>query len=103
MTLEEYWIQLLDRLKECSSPAKALELVDEVHLVLAQSHVSENTLQKFWTDVREDLRILVQSASDLRERGSRAARISVMTVARLAIADNLNLLEERPRKPDPKS
>jgi hypothetical protein len=102
MALGEYRIQLLDRLKECSSPAKALELMDEARLLLAQSQLSEATLQKFWTDLREDLQILVESASDLRERGPRAVRISVMTVARLAIVDYLNQLEERPQKPDPK-
>jgi hypothetical protein len=103
MTLEEYRIQLLNRLKECSSPAKALELVDEAALVLAQSQVSENTLRKFWTDLREDLQMLVESAPDLGERGSRAVHIAVMTVARLGVADYLNQLDERPRKPDPKS
>jgi hypothetical protein len=99
MTLEEYRIQLVDRLKQCSSPAKALELVDEAALVLAQSQVSENTLEKFWTHLREDLQILVENASDLREPGPRAVRIAVMTVARLAIADYLNQLGERPPRP----
>jgi hypothetical protein len=94
MTLDEYGIQLLERIRNCSSPTKARDLIAEGHLFLAQSHLSERTLRTFWSSLRASLEFLSEDLIDVGE--SRAVRSAVLTAAHVAITQHQNELAVPP-------
>ena len=85
MTLDEYRLRLLDRLKACSGPAGARELVAEAQMVLAHSALTQRSLDQFWSGFRNDLQYLLEGAEALREREARATLGSAIAAAQGAI------------------
>ena len=87
MTLDEYRLELFERLKRCSGSAAARDLIAEGNLVLAQSDLEEPTMQTFWLALRIDLLRLAEDAAVLAEAEPRARLVSIIAAARSAIVD----------------
>jgi hypothetical protein len=87
MTLDEYRIDLFERLTRCGGAAAARDLITEGNLVLAQSSLAESTRQTFWLALRVDLLRLAEDASVLDEGEPRMRLVSIIAAARAAIVD----------------
>lgn len=92
MTLEEYRIQLVQRIRDCSSPAEACSLIGEGDLVLAQSQLSERTQRLFWSNLHADLEVLREDLIGVPERAGRSVRGAVLVAAQVAITQHQNAL-----------
>lgn len=77
MTLEEYRVQVLEKLKGCRDPAQARSLLAEVDLVITNSQVSNHTQKVFWATLIHELDVVEQEAS---------ARLGRIAAAELGVA-----------------
>jgi hypothetical protein len=85
--LDEYRIELFERLKRCSGSAAARDLIEEGNLVLAASDLEERTMQSFWLALRIDLLRLAEDAAVLADPEARARLVSIISAARTTIFD----------------
>ena len=96
MTLDKYRLQILQQIRDCVSPAKAVELVAEAHVVLSQSQLTARTLQMFWSQLRADLDVLTEERMDAAESAGRAARGGILAAAQNAVTLHQNALTWAP-------
>jgi hypothetical protein len=68
MTLEEYRIQVIERLKASQDPVKARGLLAEVELVLTNSRIGDRAQKTFWETLNNDLDIVAQESTLLLEK-----------------------------------
>lgn len=95
MTLEEYRIQVIEKLKACREPLWARNLLAEVDLVLTNSGISDQARKTFWEDLKNDLEVVAQESTLLLEKQAATALSAVITAARAAIAQYQLLLATR--------
>jgi hypothetical protein len=81
LTPDEYRAQVVQQLKACSEPARALELLADVETMLSATHISKALERAFWTGLSQDLDLLAQQAT-LLDPGAAAALRAVITTAR---------------------
>lgn len=62
MTLEEYRIQIVERLKGFRDPAQVRKLLAEVDLALKSSQISPSGQKAFWDVLTEALDVVAQDA-----------------------------------------
>ena len=79
MTLEEYRIQILDRIKACQDSVAARDVLAEVDVALSNAKMSSSTQQEFWTGLHDDLEVVAEDARFLDKRA--AARIGAIANA----------------------
>lgn len=85
MIFDEYLLQLLERLKSCTDPARAGELLAEVDAMLTATDVSEGAQKEFWQNLNHELNVFAHRLSRPSTRSVISAR-SVIAVAQAAIA-----------------
>ena len=86
MTLDEYQLQVLERLRACQDPKQARTLLAEVECVLTASRMSDHTLHVFWRSLNGALELLEQESTHL-ERRQLAVLRAVIVAAQAVIAD----------------
>lgn len=79
MTLEQYRIQIVERLKTFREPSQARTLLAEVDLALKSSQVSPHGQKAFWEVLTDDLDVMAQDAPLLV--GVQDAGVLVLVVA----------------------
>jgi hypothetical protein len=85
MILEEYRLQVLERLKACTEPARTRELLAQVDGYLATLGVSDGAQKAFWQLLSHDLNVIAHNMSRPPERQVINARSAIAT-AQAAIA-----------------
>jgi hypothetical protein len=83
MTLDEYQLQVLERLTACQDPEQACALLGEVECVLTASRLSNHTLRVFWRTLNGLLELLEQESTHLEKR--QLAVLSAMIVKAQAV------------------
>lgn len=99
MTLEEYRLQLLERLKVCAGPIDARNLIRELDLLLQGSDLTASTREAFWATVQRDLSFLTEHLSVLRKPAQEDIA-PLIEAAQQAIAEDLQPPEVPGRTPD---
>lgn len=97
MTLEEFRLTLVDRLRQCRDAAGAREIVIDAELVLANVPLTDLTYDRFWETMEEDLDALAGEAKLASDRKAGTILDSVVAAARVRIAHCRN---RRKRKKD---
>ncbi len=82
MTLEEYRIKVIERLRACQDSACARSLIDEVEMMLHNSPISSRTHEAFWEDLMADLDALGEEVKFLTNREASRALDVVVSAAR---------------------
>lgn len=85
MTLEEYRIQTIEKLKACRDPARARDVLSDVDGMLVGSRISDTTRRLFWETLRNDLDVVTQESTALLERQAAAVLGAVVRAAQDAI------------------
>ena len=101
--LDEYRIQVIEQLKNCQSPKRAQDLLEEVDLMLKSSQLSESTQRKFWQTLGSDVEVITQDSLFLLEKNAAAALARVLVVAQETIAEYRQSTgggDSRPEVPD---
>jgi hypothetical protein len=93
MTLDEYRLQMLQRIRDCSFPDRARDLIAEARQFLAQSRLNEPTLRALWSNLRADLEVLSEDLIDVAERSGRSQRGAILAAAHVAIVQLQNELD----------
>jgi hypothetical protein len=86
MTLEDYRIQVTEKLNACQDAGRARTLLDEVDLVLVQSGISRHAKHVFWETLSNDLDVLAQDSTLLMGKQAAVALSVVLATARAEIA-----------------
>jgi hypothetical protein len=94
MTLDEYRLQMLQRIRDCDFPDGARDLIAEARLFLAQCRLNETTLRAFWSNLRADLEVLSEDLVGVPERSGRSQRGAVLAAAQVAIVQLQNELAD---------
>lgn len=89
MTLEEYRIQIVDKVRNLRDPARARSLLEEVDLVLTSSRLTSTTAKRFWEELHSDLQVIADEASRLLQRAEGIALRTVVSAAQSVIAQHL--------------
>jgi len=82
MTLDEYRMKIIERLRACQDDACARSLIDEVDTMLHDSRIGKHTHEVFWQALEEDLDALEEEARFLANPEASAALEAVVTAAR---------------------
>ena len=99
MTLDEYRLQVVERLRACQDPKQARALLAEVECVLTASRMSDHTLRVFWRTLSGALELLEQESAHLEIR-QLAVLSAVLVAAQAVIADfQAQVVSENPAKP----
>jgi len=85
VTLEEYRIQVIEKLKVCGSAASARSLLAEVDLLLTNSRISDRGLRTFWEALNNDLDMVAQDSTVLLNNKAATELSAVIAAARAAI------------------
>jgi hypothetical protein len=92
LTLDEYRIQVLEKLKGCEDPRRARDLLAEVDLMLGASGLSPKAQQAFWQGLSTDLEVVAEESTKLLGK-DRAVRLTAVVLAAQAdIAQRLGSL-----------
>jgi hypothetical protein len=98
MTLDEYQLRVLERLRACQDPKHARALVAEVECVLTASRMSDHTLRAFWRTLNRALERLQQESMHLETR-QQALLSAVIASAQAVIADfQAQVVSDEPAK-----
>jgi hypothetical protein len=85
MTLEEYRLRLLERIKACSGPERVGDLLSEVQMMLAQASLSVDSIKNFWSSLKDNLEILEEELPSLSS-DARSQRAAIITAAKQLVA-----------------
>jgi hypothetical protein len=85
MTLEEYCIQVIEKIKACRDPARVRDLLSEVDGLLTRSRIGHHTRATFWEALNNDLDVVAQESTLLLERQA-ATALSAVVAAQTVIA-----------------
>jgi hypothetical protein len=85
VSLDDYSLGVLERLKACIEPARARELLAEVDAILTATDVSDGAQKEFWQNLNHELNVFAHRLSRPSTRSVVSAR-SVIAVAQAAIA-----------------
>jgi hypothetical protein len=103
MTLDEYQLRVLERLRACQDPNQARTLLTEVEGVLTASLMSDHTLRVFWRTLNGALERLEQESAPL-ERRQLAVLSAVIASAQAVIADfQAQVVSDEPAKSSSKA
>jgi hypothetical protein len=86
MTLEEFRLTLVERLRRCNDTSRAREVLVEAELVLRNVRLTDLTYERFWEALEEDLDGLAEEAKFASDRTAGAKLDSVVAAARARIA-----------------
>jgi hypothetical protein len=84
-TLEEYRADILGRIKACTDPVRARDVIAEVDLAFSATSMSEGAKAEFWQTLTHDLSVLAHRLSRPPSRPVAKIR-SVIAIAQAAIA-----------------
>jgi hypothetical protein len=99
VTLEEYRIQFIEKLKACRDPANVRGLLAEVDLVLMKSGISDRVQRTFWETLNNSLDVVAQESTLLLEKQAATALSAVIAAAQTVIAQYLVLLANDQQSP----
>jgi len=85
LTLDEYRLQVFEKLRACSEPARTRDILAEVHTMLTSSRLSESGQKAFWQSLNHDLNVLAHQSAQPSDRAVVSAP-SVIATAQAAIA-----------------
>lgn len=85
MTLEDYR-EVIAKLKACSGPSWARNLLAQVDLVLTNSGISAGTRRAFWEDLNHDLEVVGEESTLLLEKQAATVLSSAIAAAQTVIA-----------------
>jgi len=100
MTLEEYRIQVIEKLKICRDAAQARGLLAEVDLVLTNSRISDRTQKLFWQTLNNALDAVAQESTLLLEKQAATALRPVVAAAQPVTAQYQLLIASDHQNPD---
>jgi hypothetical protein len=86
MTLDEYRLQMFEKLKACSQVPQVRELLSEVHTMLASARMSDSSQKAFWQSLNHDLNVLVHESQKLPQQSGASMSRTVIATAQAAIA-----------------
>lgn len=89
MTLDEYRRQVFERLKKLKAGTEVSQVQDllaEVQVMLASSHMSDTGQRAFWQSLSHDLNVLTRELSRPPENPVSSARRVMIAAAQAAIA-----------------
>jgi hypothetical protein len=86
MTLEEYRVTLIERLRACPDTVAARALLAEAELMLCHSRLTDLTYDRFWETLEEHLDALADEAKFSSDRKAGAALDAIVAAARVRIA-----------------
>ena len=99
MTLDEYRVQVIEKLKACRDPARARGQLAEVDLVLMNSRISDRVQKTFWETLNNDLDVLAQESTLLLEKPAATALSAVIAAAQTVIAQYRLLIASDQQNP----
>lgn len=82
MTLEEYRVVILEKLRQCKDAKTARSLLADADLFLRNSRLTQLTQDKFWETLEDDLMIIADEAKQLQDPKASAALGAVVEAAR---------------------
>jgi hypothetical protein len=85
MTLDEYRMQVFEKLRACTEASHAREILSEVRALLASSRMSDSGQKGFWQSLSHDLNVLAHQLTRPSDRAVVSAR-TVIATAQSAIA-----------------
>lgn len=85
VSLDDYGVQVFERLRSCIDPARACELLAEVDAALIATDVSDGARMEFWQSLNHELNVIAHRLSRPSTRSVISVR-SVIAVAQAAIA-----------------
>ena len=86
MTLDEYRVTLIERLRACQDTATARSLLAEANLFLTNSRINKLTQDRFWETLEEELDAVGEDAKFLGDPKAAAVLGAVVAAARARIA-----------------
>jgi hypothetical protein len=86
VTLDEYRLALIERLRACQDTAAVRQLLAEADLMLANGGLTRLTHDRFWETVEDDLRGVEEEAKSLPDRKNGEALAAIVVAARARIA-----------------
>jgi hypothetical protein len=86
LTLEEYRIQVVERLKGLREPVRVTGVLLEVELFLAHSAISSETQRSFWDKLYNDLDVVTQDSTLLLGKQAATELRAVVAAAQTEIA-----------------
>src|SRR5438128_11313481 len=87
MTLGEFRLQPVEKLKHCRDSERARSLLSEFDLVLSNSRISDQTKRTFWDAVMDDLDAMGQDSTRLLDEHAAAALNAVVAAAQSVICE----------------
>lgn len=93
LTLDDYRAQVVQRLKTCSEPTRAGELLADVETILNATQTSSSLQKAFWRAFSQDLDLLAQRAALLDPVAAATLR-AVITNARAVAVRVLRSLQD---------
>jgi hypothetical protein len=84
MTLDEYRLQVFEKLKACTEASRAREILADVQGLLAYSRMSDSGQKAFWHSLNHDLNVLAHELR--RESEESAGNRGVIATAQATIA-----------------
>lgn len=99
MTLDEYRIEIIEKLKGFSDPARARGLLAEVDLAFTSGRLSIATRRAFWEGLHDDLDVAAQEAHLLVGARGASTLVAVISVAQSAIEAYVLVLAREMDKP----
>jgi hypothetical protein len=86
MTLDEYRLQVFEKLKACTEASRVRELLSEVQTMLASSRMSDGGQKAFWHSLNHDLNVLAHQLKRPPEQAGAGVSRAVIATAQAAIA-----------------
>lgn len=97
--LDEYRRRVIERLRACTDPTRAQDLLVEVDVTLASSLMSSEAQLRFWQTLSQDLEVVAQECIRLLEKQAAATLAAVVAVAQAEITQYQLLLADESKRP----
>lgn len=85
-TLDEYRLQVFEKLKGCTEASRAREILEEVQALLVESRMSDSGQKAFWHTLNHDLNVLAHEHRRESEEFAGSVSRGVIVTAQAAIA-----------------
>ena len=99
MTLEDYRIEVIAKLKACQGPLWARNLLAQVDLVLLNSQISASTQKAFWEELNHDLDVVGEESTLLLGNEAATTLSAVVAAAKALIAQYQLLIASDQQNP----
>jgi hypothetical protein len=85
LNLEDYRLEVVEKLKACQDPDRARGLLSEVDLALMNAQVSARAQKRFWEALNSDLDVLARGSAVRLDRGAVTTLDRIIFAAQAAI------------------